>query len=623
MSHSNFFSRITWEIFHGEDARGPWSKLHAAEDGMLSFLTVVAVLFFVLLTGFVANIAYVTREKVEVQNAADAVAYSGALWQARGMNAVTAANHLQGELTAICVLHYAMGGAELDKGQTFTTNEIKSMRIKLWQAYAFAHLSPNFWNFLMEPEDVINYDHKAGATLYDSRLTLQYWLWWSFFMNGVAGILDDLLDDAGLPIDIAASALREKVYQEWKTLDALEQSAQTLTPVRKQLEATVIPLVSRFADSVIRQTPLAIDKAVKQIGEQNRVEAAIHPPARLIRLPVEPESKPVQGRGGLPLTSAAPHGTAGDVIEKFEGFVRGAQSALDDFTSSLGPFSFLVDLVIPLPPRAPGEEYYAGNPTLKSLPGVGSKKPGDRRANWDKEKQSQFARATYPWVNAWRSPVRSAMEFPLLTLSRASQYYHHWTNRVTLSKCWELRDHGNGPPHMYVMRHANADGRGKERWTKAAGSLQADQLFTVVAVVHRPYHTLASPTVHGSANTDGLLAYAQAMVYNANDQKPGGKVSPGGFQPELGWNTLNWKSPINQSDAHEYPHGARIDGGLGDVVNLLRSPNAVPHPIVHLNWQAKLTPVTRLRELTLSPVLPENHRRVLRKLVHYPELNTH
>ena len=46
----------------------------------------------------------------------------------------------------------------------------------------------------------------------------------------------------------------------------------------------------------------------------------------------------------------------------------------------------------PLPPQAPGAEGYAGNPTRKSLPGV------QTGANWNKEKDTQWLWATYPWV---------------------------------------------------------------------------------------------------------------------------------------------------------------------------------------------------------------------------------
>jgi hypothetical protein len=209
------------------------------------------------------------------------------------------------------------------------------------------------------------------------------------------------------------------------------------------------------------------------------------------------------------------------------------------------------------------------------------------------------------------------MEFPLLTMSMSSQYYHHWTNRVALSKSWELRKKGN---YMYVLTFSTQDGKGKERWTKADGSHTADQLFAVTAVVSRPTKTLAVPYVFGQANTDGLVAYAQAMAYNANGQHPG--HGPGTYQPEIGWNTLNWKSPVESSAAFAYGQGG-TSGNFGDLATLFTAPQNLPHPQIMLNWQAKLMPVTRLHEMLASPQIPAEQRNVLKKLLLHPQLQTH
>jgi hypothetical protein len=66
-----------------------------------------------VIIGFVGNAGYVVTEKVNTQNAADAVAFSSAQWMARGMNAVTATNHLLGEVTALVVCVEGLGGPEV------------------------------------------------------------------------------------------------------------------------------------------------------------------------------------------------------------------------------------------------------------------------------------------------------------------------------------------------------------------------------------------------------------------------------------------------------------------------------------------------------------------------------
>jgi hypothetical protein len=73
-------------------------------------------------------------------------------------------------------------------------------------------------------------------------------------------------------------------------------------------------------------------------------------------------------------------------------------------------------------------------------------------------------------------------------------------------------------------------------------------------------------------NPHGVVAYAQAMTYNANPQR--GPVG-GGKQPEVGWDTLNWENRVAEFA------------------------NSGPAPRIKLNWQAKLVPSTRIDELPL------------------------
>ena len=62
----------------------------------------------------VFNVGGAVKQKVELQNAADASILSSSSMTARGMNAITLTNHMLGELTALMVLHEALGGTELD-----------------------------------------------------------------------------------------------------------------------------------------------------------------------------------------------------------------------------------------------------------------------------------------------------------------------------------------------------------------------------------------------------------------------------------------------------------------------------------------------------------------------------
>src|SRR5262249_22759801 len=84
------------------------------EEGSVTLISLVAAFALLLIVALVVNTGYVVTRKIETQNAADAAATAASAAMARGMNAITAANHLIGELTALVVLHHSFGGFELD-----------------------------------------------------------------------------------------------------------------------------------------------------------------------------------------------------------------------------------------------------------------------------------------------------------------------------------------------------------------------------------------------------------------------------------------------------------------------------------------------------------------------------
>ncbi len=72
--------------------------------GSISLLAVFAMLLLTLLLAMVLNVAWQTADKVRMQNAADAAAYSGGAVLARGMNTLAFTNHLLCETLALTAL---------------------------------------------------------------------------------------------------------------------------------------------------------------------------------------------------------------------------------------------------------------------------------------------------------------------------------------------------------------------------------------------------------------------------------------------------------------------------------------------------------------------------------------
>jgi hypothetical protein len=263
------------------------------------------------------------------------------------------------------------------------------------------------------------------------------------------------------------------------------------------------------------------------------------------------------------------------------------KSLVSAFVPGLHRYSQLVVLQAPLQMEKAAEEVGTRNgatgrlyPGLKnfSLPLLQmpvTQEPAQPR-RWQ---HSQLVRASTPWVQHWRVPVLQFGEDALL-LSRFKCAYWDRTDEYTKTMTDRLRkDHS---VRLYIVEGWTPDGtaKGRETWTRADGSREADKLFCVLGFAHRPAPTVTSFGIFRQANPHGTAAYAQGMAYNANPQSPGGSSA---YQPQVGWDTLNWDNRVR-----EFP-GERPRDDSYPVPT-------VEEPRVRVNWQAKLVPTTRLAE---------------------------
>lgn len=81
-----------------------WRRLDRDEGGQITFLAVVGAAAFASLLLLVIQTGYGTGEKIRLQNAADAAAYSGAAWSARGLNVISTLNVTQTQLYAVSLI---------------------------------------------------------------------------------------------------------------------------------------------------------------------------------------------------------------------------------------------------------------------------------------------------------------------------------------------------------------------------------------------------------------------------------------------------------------------------------------------------------------------------------------
>ncbi len=302
----------------------------------ISIVTLFAVLALVVLIGFVGSTGQAVHRKIETQNAADNAALSSAQWMARGMNSITATNHMIGEVTAISTIHQSLGGPELDAGIETTTIEsdlldrINGILVRLAPIRGLPTYVPDplteadetFLNFVVGQVSPGNENHRAFATIYDAKMTLKKELAKQLLIKSFANL--GFLVPPPWGYIPAAGAYVAHGYATKKIFDltverfylrAIEEVAvQTKTIKVNEIEKRLVPELVNHAEvmaglqanapgSLTDRLPSgnlvghSIQDELDHIGNNTGINVASFPRPSNIRLPVEAEPGPTM-RGG-------------------------------------------------------------------------------------------------------------------------------------------------------------------------------------------------------------------------------------------------------------------------------------------------------------------------------------
>jgi hypothetical protein len=583
-------------------------RLVRDDRGVFTIANCIAVAFCGVLMGLVFNVGHVLQQKVELQNTADAAAYSAAIWQARGMNAVTATNHVIGEVLSFVVLHHAFGGKNLDEGTAANTAKADAF-LRTWKRAASIVQECTCAYGKVRPKVL------AEATLLEGKVNLKFWLGIDYF--GKFTVKTTLWPWPWTrPLAIAFLRMLEiwerKVGSEYVLLNGIETMARGLLPIKVATRDLLLPAMKKYTDRVVETVPgLALETA-ETIGRLNGVPSTLFGRGR-------PEPRLALGSA-----SAGPY-PARLPVEK------------DPFADATTPD-------IPAELRIPDGTVNCNCPT-------------DRTANMRRQivKTTQLARATFPWVLYHREPVINAWKFLERTrllmfagqdpwsffqskdppppeqrsvrwslvpfwvgamctgavaglsfgFDHLSDVYREFTAGKSIELCDELQTSRRHQLWLYVMEDAAPPDKGYEGWTE--DQVAADRLFTVIGLAYQtPPVIMGEPMVYRQSHPNGRVAYAQAMIYNGNRQiRPKVRIDltckriVPEHQAIVGWDTLNW---LVEDLARDRVRELR--GGGGFEVN---------YPKIRVNWQAKLVPGTgtRLFELTHADQLPEPFRTVV------------
>jgi len=510
-------------------ARGA-SRVLSGEDGLVAWATLVAVLFFAVLAALVFNVGYTINQKIETQNAADSVAYSGALWLARGMNAITAGNHMMGELTALYVLHHALGGKYLD-------DHYQSRRPNSGPPQIVAANWSLDWGWNLARITIIDsprprHDHydrvrrdpvaDERSTLFEAKLRLK-WLMFSAYLSHVGGQILAFVPQTrplGLLIMGSAYVLEWKIWQEYLFLDVVEEVAIGLGYLKTRILPNALAMLWFYQRVVVHYAPWRAWYSAYYVGRQNHAVGAL-------------AYKPYQYR------------------------------PYDNWWYWWGYWYW----------------HWWGVPL-----------PIEPERTQD-ETRSQLMRATYPWVHYWRVPIRRVFAWTA-TLSGAAGYYMKWTNTYSLEVCQDFRR--NRGYRLAVLQELNPPSvdKSQEPWAVRSGRYQAECMFCVLGLARKPDPPpLAARAFFRQANPDGVVCFAQAMIYNANpQQRPAPSGGGGSPQPRVGWDTLAWTA---------------------NAVEWGTTSTSARRPEITLNWQAKLVPATyyELRKAWYYSSIPDSRMR--------------
>lgn len=483
-----------------------WCELAVGDDGMMTFVNVITVAFLALLIGFVGNVGRAVQEKVAVQNAADATAYSTSVVMARGMNAVTATNHLMGEATAFIVLLDALGVPAANESSSSPNDETRNISTDIFRSMINAPcLELSDKPLLQKAEEVINKNGvpSHGGVVYDSTLMLRKQFIEMLELKNLANVI--LLAKAvppvsaialtiGLGIHITANLVILELVKEAYILNFADQKLLSrLKPARAVMQSVVLPALSAYADSVVGKPKPgssgsrngagvlanAATQAVDRIRKSHGVtESAVYPLPDALRLPVVPEPPPtaaelVQTQNKILVGKTRsqwtgqdqPKGVGADIHNR----IKEIKNSVDTF---LAPLQKIIDAADNAKKNTFGASSIVTGPVLwqarqvvddvkshllpavppanSEIGGVGySKNPSIDRLHeipWELESRSQWVRSTYPAVDSLRAPFRHLFQ-QHLPLSSASNFLMHWTNRFTLEDSWAIRS-GNAASQL-------------------------------------------------------------------------------------------------------------------------------------------------------------------------------
>ena len=228
------------------------------------------------------DIGRTTVEKIEMQNAADASAYSASLQLARGMNAITATNHHIGEMMSLVVLHKAIAGENVD-GRDLSPSDLRADARYDWFLPRLAAGARRAGGWTSTYPEIAR-PLRAAETVGQAKLRLKGIVALIYAQQ----IVYSLSPWTRWLVPVLSAFEAYLVLPEWLALDRMEAIARADLPVRNLISRVLLPAARRYEDDVVRALPDLAGETATAVADRNHCRGALYP-ARP-SLPVDQES---------------------------------------------------------------------------------------------------------------------------------------------------------------------------------------------------------------------------------------------------------------------------------------------------------------------------------------------
>lgn len=242
-----------------------WRALEADERGSFAIGHIYWVAVFSALIAMLFNVGLSTKERSETQRPATAISHPVGVWRARGMNVLSAHQHLQGEVVAMIIVHHAIGGDELDANRVGDTSKQDRDLDRAWKAAVAAGAkTPQYRNVRSEV--------RAGATLLKAHKRLKYQLEMVYKAKVAAKALQAIpyTYKLGVQLERLADYYEMLIGREWQALRNLYDRARELLPMKRDLISRYLPAardqMKRIMDSIPNLTQQTANELVSHYG---------------------------------------------------------------------------------------------------------------------------------------------------------------------------------------------------------------------------------------------------------------------------------------------------------------------------------------------------------------------